>query len=237
MTADPLVLVPGLLCDARVFQPQITAISARRAVHVTPPSARSTLSKMAETILDQAPPRFALAGHSMGGIIALEMMDLAPERISRLALMDTNFLAESPAAAAGRDVQIASAKAGQLKRVLSDELGPKYLGEGPERGTILRALIEMGLALGPDVFAAQSEALRRRRDLGHVLDQIRVPTLVLCGEGDRLCPMSRHELMAARIPNAKLEIIAGAEHFPMLEQPEATTAALQRWLTDALVLS
>lgn len=237
MTTLPVVLVPGLMCDSRVFQPQITVLSQRRSVQIAAPGRSGTLADFATEILAMAPPRFALVGHAMGGMIALEIMKQAPDRVARLALISTNFLPESPTMAAARDAQIAQVEAGQLKRVLTDELAPAYFAAGAKRAEMTRHVVDMGLALGGEVFKAQCLALRRRPDLSAVLETIRIPTLVMAGQQDALCPVSRHEVLAARIPNATLEIVPDAAHFPTLEAGQHTTAALQRWLTDALVLT
>ena len=226
----PLVLVPGMMCDARLFAPQIAALSGSRAIHLAPVSGHDSMEDLAAAVLLHAPPRFALAGLSMGGIVAMEMIARAPARIARLALLDTNPRAEAPEVAARRQPQIDRVRAGGLVEVIRDEMKPNYLADGPKNKSVLRLCMEMALALGPEVFIRQSVALRDRPDHRKTLRSVRVPTLILCGAEDRLCPVERHELMHSLVPMPTLAIIDGAGHLPTLERPEATTAALRRWL-------
>ncbi|WP_375551722.1 alpha/beta fold hydrolase [Rhodophyticola porphyridii] len=230
---EPLVLLPGMMCDARLWWPQMVAFCADRAVHMAPITGAEHIQRLAAQTLETAPDRFALAGLSMGGIVAMEIYRRAPERVSRIALLDTNPLAETPPVAAAREPHIVAAKSGRLEQVMRDEVAPGYLAPGPVRQDVLDLVVEMARNLGPEVFVAQSRALQRRSDQQAVLRRISVPALVLCGEYDALCPVRRHEFMADLIPRARLEIIAGAGHLPTLEQPKATTAALRRWLADA----
>ena len=166
----------------------------------------------------------------------MELMRRAPDRITRVALMDTNPLAEVPAVAAAREPQIVGARTGRLEEVMRDEMKPNYLAPGHHRQEVLSLVMDMALALGPDVFVRQSRALQRRRDQQGTLRRCKCPALVLCGEHDTLCPIKRHAFMAELIPYAKLRLIEDAGHLPTLEQPEATTAALRDWLKMPLVL-
>ncbi len=228
---EPLVLLPGMMCDGRLFAPQIAAFSHERAVMVAPLTGADTMSALASSILAIAPPRFALAGLSMGGIVAMDMIRQAPERISRLALLDTNAKADPPQNAAIREAQVEKALNGGLRAVMRDEMKPNYLANGPERDRILGLCMEMAEDLGPQIFADQSNAIKRRPDQQETLRKVRVPTLVLCGEDDRLCPLERHELMHDLIPGSHLAVIPGAGHLPTLEQPDPTNRRLNEWLT------
>ena len=233
----PLLFLPGMMCDARLFAAQTAALSAKRTiVHGTLTRGRS-MTEMAEAVLNDAPSEFALAGLSMGGIVAMEIMRLAPERVSRLALLDTNPLSETPETAANREPQIVAARAGRLETVMREEMKPRYLAPGPARGPVLDVVMDMAKALGPDVFVRQSRALQRRPDQTETLKKVSVPVLILCGRHDALCDLRRHEFMRDLIPGAVLEVIEDAGHLPPLEQPESTTAALERWLTDTLLLT
>lgn len=228
----PLLLLPGMMCDARLFGPQIDALSADRPVQVADLGRHDTMPALAGAVLAGAPPRFALAGLSMGGIVAMEIVRQAPERVARLALMDTNPLAEDPVVQAGRGPQIARARAGGLAEVMREAMFPRYLAEGPHNAAILDLCAAMARDLGPEVFERQSLALRDRRDQQATLRAVQVPTLILCGRADALCPVSRHDLMHALIPGSTLRIIDHAGHLPVLEQPRETTAALVRWLEE-----
>ncbi|PIV74614.1 MAG: alpha/beta hydrolase [Rhodobacteraceae bacterium CG17_big_fil_post_rev_8_21_14_2_50_65_11] len=226
----PLVFVPGMMCDARLFVPQISVLSARCAVMVAALTGADSMAGLARRVLADSPPRFALAGLSMGGIVALEVLRQAPQRVERLALLDTNPLAETEAAKARRAPQMEAAQAGRLRDVMRDEMKPNYLVDGPRKPEILDLCMQMAEALGPQVFVNQSIALRDRPDQTDTLRGYAGKALVLCGRHDRLCPVDRHELMHDLLANSRLDIVEKAGHLPTLEQPETTTAALIRWL-------
>lgn len=225
----PLVLLPGMMCDARLYTPQIAAFSSQRAVH-TAPFRGDTIPDIAQSILTNAPHKFALAGLSMGGIVAMEILRQAPTRVERIALLDTNPLAELPEIAARREPQIAKVQRGDLIAVMRDEMKPNYLTDGPRRAEILDLCMDMAQTLGPETFIAQSRALQTRPDQIETLKNSKIPSLILCGRDDTLCPIGRHQLMYDLMPHARFEIIENAGHLPTLEQPEQTTAALARWL-------
>ncbi len=229
---EPLVLVPGMMCDARVFTPQINALSRERAVTVAPVNKGERIEEIASHILDQMPTRFALAGLSMGGIIAMELLRRAPDRITRICLMDTNPHAETPPEAAAREPMIVGVRAGRLDEVMRDALRPHFLAPGPGRNAVLNQMYEMAADQGADVFIRQNRALQRRRDQQATLSKCAVPALVLCGEHDKLTPVKRHEFMAELIPHASLRIIEDAGHVPTLEQPDAVIGALRDWLAQ-----
>ena len=225
----PLVLIPGMMCDARMWG-GFSAGPLRQIIHALP-KGQDTVQALATAILEIAPKRFALGGLSMGGIIAMEMLAQAPERIERLALLDTNPRAEKPEAKARRGPQIAKALAGGLEAVLREEMKPNYLAPGPNKSIILDLCMDMALALGPEVFARQSAALRDRPDQTATLARYKGPALVLMGEQDRLCPRDRHQDMHALMPQSRLVIIPGAAHLPPLETPEIFVAHLMEWLS------
>lgn len=227
---EPLVLLPGMMCDARLFAAQIGEFSVDYPVMLAPLTKRSTVAELSADILAHAPNRFALAGLSMGGIIAMEIVRQAPERVSRLALMDTNPLAEPAARALERDAQIDRVRNGGLRSVMRDEMKPNYLADGPQKDSVLDLCMEMAEALGKDVFTTQSRALQHRSDQCDTLRAIDVPTLILCGEDDSLCPPERHEMMRDLIFGARLAVIPGAGHLPVLEQSDLTNKELKLWL-------
>lgn len=234
--AEPLVLLPDMMCDARLFLHQIAAFSHERAVQISPITVGETIEEIAISVLKAAPDRFALVGLAMGGVVAMEIQRRAPGRVTRLALLDTNAQAETPGVAAAREALIVKAKAGRLEDVMRDELLPEYLAPGPQRSEILDLVMEMALDFGPDVYVRQSRALQRRPDQQKTLRMLKVPALVMCGVYDELTPVRRHEFMAALIPYARLEIIPDAGHLPTLEQPAETNRILREWLAQPLVL-
>ncbi len=230
MKSEPLVLLPGMMCDSRLFAPQIKQLSSEREIHTFPLASEDTVEALAANLLEQAPSVFALAGLSMGGIVAMEVIRQAPERVTRLALLDTNPLAEAPDRATAREPQIAAVNNGKLHEVMRDEMKPHYLCDGPRRQQILDLCMEMALTLGPQVFTSQSRALQTRADQTSTLAQVAVPTLILCGEHDALCPVERHEMMHELVAGSTLVVISDAGHLPTLEQPEKTIEALHHWL-------
>lgn len=234
--AEPVVFLPGMMCDARLFEPQIRAFSATHPVMVAPITQGQRIEEIASGLLPLLPAKFALAGLSMGGIVAMEILRRAPERVLRVALMDTNCLAETPQVAANREPQIVKVKSGKLTEVMRDELKPNYLAPGPRRPAVLQTVMDMAHTLGPDVFVRQSRALQRRRDQQGTLRRIHQPTLVLCGAHDALCPVKRHSFMAELIPHARLVVLDDAGHLPTLETPDETNDALWEWLHQPYVL-
>ena len=231
--SDPLILLPGMMCDARLFAPLIESLPV--AANVAPIHESDTMQDLARRVLDAAPERFALGGLSMGGIVAMEALRQAPGRVARLALMDTNPLAEAPEVQARRETQMQAVRAGRLETVMREEMKPHYLAKGPDRHGILDLCMDMALALGPDAFVRQSRALRDRPDQTETLRGFDGPALVLCGREDRLCPPARHELMHGLMPQSELVVIDGAGHLPALERPRQTAAALRRWLEVPLL--
>ncbi|MDE0761000.1 MAG: alpha/beta fold hydrolase [Planktomarina sp.] len=230
MNSEPIVFLPGMMCDARLFAPQIDGLSHQCAVMVAPTHLGERVEQIASSILDMAPQRFALCGLSMGGIVALEIIRRAPDRVKRLCLMDTNPMCETPERAAEREPQIIAARTGRLEQIMREEITLNYLTETLHKEHIFELLIDMGMSLGSEAFVRQSRALQKRRDQQSFLSKIKCPTLLLCGEQDQICLPKRHKFMAELIEGAKLTIIKNAGHLPTLEQPEATNEALRAWL-------
>jgi pimeloyl-ACP methyl ester carboxylesterase len=224
----PLVLIPGMMCDARMWGGIDRALGVPVIHHL--PVRANTMADLAAHFLGDAPPRFALAGLSLGGILAMEILRQAPQRVMRLALLDTNPRAETPAQQTRRAAQIARAQAGDLEGVMRHDMKPNYLAPGPNQSAVLDLCMDMALSLGPQVFAQQSAALRDRPDQQATLAAFTGPALVLMGEMDQLCPIDRHQLMHDLMPQSRLHIIKGAAHLPPLERPTETARALRDWL-------
>lgn len=228
-----LILVPGSLCDRRVFAPQITELDRHASITVGRVDGDDTIAGMADRLLAAAPPTFALAGLSLGGIVAMEVIRQAPERVERLALIDTNPHAETPSRRARREPEIAQARDEGVPTFFEREIFPYFLGDDDSaaaRGHLLEATRAMAADAGPDVFARQWRALRDRFDAREALARYSKPTLVLCGTADRLCSLDRHREIASLMVGAQLVTISGAGHLPTLERPDAVTAALRKWL-------
>lgn len=228
----PLVFLPGMMCDERLFAHQIDALARDRDVMTLPIHASNAMGEIAADVLDNAPDRFALAGLSMGGIVAMEVIRQAADRVAGVALLDTNPKAEQPNVAAARKPPMERVRQGKLLAVMRDEMKPNYLSDGPNRDQILDLCMDMALPLGEEAFENQSLALMNRPDQQETLRSYKGPTLILCGEDDALCPVHRHTLMHELMPHSTLTILPNAGHLPSLEQPDATTAALQAWLKE-----
>ena len=227
--APAVLYLPGMMCDARLFAPQ-TAALGNPAFHADTTAAEDFAS-MAERTLVDAPPEFALVGLSMGGILAFEIWRQAAERVTHLALLDTNPHADAPGRRSLRMEHIDVALNGGLRELAIEALKPEYLAESHrDDAVLLETILDMALDLGPQVFRRQSLALRDREDSVPVLDTIDCPTAVICGVEDRLCPVEYHELMAERIPGAHLTVIEDCGHIATLEQPAVVTRELQRLL-------
>ena len=226
----PLVLLPGMMCDARLFAPQIERFSAERTIVVPRIPDASSMQEIAETLLPQLPIEFALCGLSMGGIVAMEVMRQAPERVKKLALFDTNARAELPEVAAGRQAHIDLVRAGGLDDLMVGNFIPKYLTDPGKRPDIVQTCLEMARSIGPNSFESQSIALRDRLDQSKTVKNCNVPMLVLCGADDQLCPVERHTYMHTLNPSSRLVILDSAGHLPTLEQPEEVNKAIGEWL-------
>lgn len=233
---DPILFIPGLLSDARVFLPQIVHLGARHAVQIATPAQGETVEQMSETILATAPAKFALVGHGLGGAVALDILRRDMDRVTRVALIATDPLAEAPSIAAAREARIVAAKSGRLKEAITGEFPPESFAQSPWRSDIMALLQDMGLTLGEGVFMRQSRALQRRPDQQKTLRRAMLPALVIAGEHDPIAPVRRQDFTAALFPYGKLVTIPDAGHLPMLEQPEAVTAALEEFLNGPLML-
>lgn len=227
----PLVLIPGLLCTAELFAPQVAALWPYGPVTVASTLAGDSIAQLATAILAQAPPRFALVGLSMGGFISLEIMRQAPERVLRLALLDTSARPAPAEQTALFSSLLDQARHGDAAAVLGEAL-ISVLHPVHQQDPALRAVNQrMAQAFSLETFARQATALRTRPDSRPGLTAIAVPTLVLVGEQDQLTPPAEAREMAAAIPNARLVVVPDCGHGSTIEQPAAVNQALHEWLT------
>ena len=226
----PLVLVPGLLCSARLYAPQVAALWPHGPVTVADHRRDAEMSAIAARILVEAPPRFALAGLSMGGYIAFAMMRLAPERVAKLALLDTSARPDLPEQKVAREKFIAMAEAGKLTDIV-ETLAPRFLHRNRGNDETLRRIIrEMAADTGAEAFVRQERAIMSRPDSRPLLAAIKCPTLVLVGEGDELTPPELAKEIAGGISGSKLVVVPDCGHLSTLERPEPVNAALAAWL-------
>lgn len=226
----PVLLIPGLGCTARLYTEQMPALWTFGPLTVADHRRADSMDGIARQILADAPPRFALAGLSMGGYIALAIMRLAPERVARLALLDTGSRGDAPEAAERRKASIAMAQAGRLAEI-NDMLWPLLVHKDRQGDTALRKIAgDMTIEAGAASFARQQTAILTRPDSRPGLPSIKCPTLVLVGDGDALTPPHLSEEMAALIPGSKLVTVPNCGHLSTLERPEAVTQALVEWM-------
>lgn len=236
MSATTLVLLPGLMCDAAVWAPLYPHLLTGIQPWVADYGAARSLEAMALAVLAQAPAeRFALAGHSMGGRVAFEVLRMAPQRVSHLALLDTGHL---PRAAGEAGAQEAAKRHALLEVARSQ--GVRAMAQvwvqgmvHPQRlqdAELIESIVAMFARKSADVFAAQIEALLERPDASGVLRSLALPTLLQCGAQDSWSPPEQHAAMQTLAPQAVLDVIEDAGHMAPMERPQAVAASLSRWL-------
>ncbi len=226
-----LVLIPGLLCDAQLWRAQVELLADAAEMWVADHTRSATMSAVARDVLADAPyDSFALAGLSMGGYVALEIMRQAPQRVRRLALLDTSARGESKEQSERRHAFIELAArgkfAGVTEALMPQLVHPSRLGDR----SLTEAIKRMAANVGKDAFVRQQQAIMSRAESRPLLAAIKCPTLVLCGREDQLTPLDRHEEMAAGIKGAKLEVIEECGHVSTMEKPEQVNRAMRRWL-------
>ncbi|MBM3627305.1 MAG: alpha/beta fold hydrolase [Alphaproteobacteria bacterium] len=231
MTRAPLVLLPGLLCDAALWAPQVAALSDIAEPRVADLARDDDIGAMAARVLAEAPPRFALAGLSMGGYVSFEVMRRAPERVTHLALLDTSARPDTPERAQVRRDFIALARGGGFRGV-TPRLLPQWVhASRMSDPDFVEAVTSMTLRVGRDAFIRQQTAILGRPDSRPGLSRIRVPTLVLCGRQDQATPVEVAREIAADIEGARLVVVEECGHLATLERPAEVSAAMRAWLS------
>jgi pimeloyl-ACP methyl ester carboxylesterase len=226
-----VVFVPGMMLDERMYAFQAGALSNRADVLHADVTRAASIEAMAADVIGRCPLRFAVIGLSMGGIVAMEIVRQAKERVTHLALLNTTPEPDSPEKREPRLQQLAAVESGGLRQVLVDSLKPRYLARKNKSNLkLLGEILTMGLDLGPDVFRRQAAALTSRPDGRAVLPSITCPTLVLTGWEDDICPPEIHEMMARTIPRADLVVLSECGHLSPLESPQSVTNALDSLL-------
>ena len=228
----PVVMIPGMMCDERIFAHQIEELGTDTEVYIADISKYSSIQELASDVLENSPPKFFLVGHSMGGIVAMEMCSQEPDRIEKLVIMDSNPKPELEETKIKREPQIRNVISGNLAQVMKEEMKPNYLADSYKQKDILNTCMEMALTLGPEVFVRQSRALQSRDDQQSTLKDLDIPVLIMCGSDDKLCSLEKHELMHNIINDSKLEVVMDAGHMPTLEQPQKTTEVIKSWLKN-----
>ena len=236
MTAPTLILVPGLMCNETSWDPILPALSAQATCQVVSHGEADSLTQMAQQILDAAPALFDLAGHSMGGRVALEVVRIAPERVRRLALLGTGYRAKEAGAAGEKEVQgrqaLLDVAQSQGVRAMAqvwvqNMVAPARLADA----AFIEAIVQMFERKSVAIFQRQIKALLTRPDATEVLRQVRVPTLVMAGEFDAWASPQQHQAIADLIPTPPpMQTVVGSGHMMMMEKPDAVAALFLDWL-------
>ncbi|MEK6211910.1 MAG: alpha/beta fold hydrolase [Pseudomonadota bacterium] len=230
---QPLVLLPGLLCDAALWEPQLSDLADIADFFVADLSEHETMKDMAASVLRDAPwKEFALAGLSMGGYVALEVMRQAPQRVTRLALLDSRARPETPDETERRQqlMKLAQTERGftpVTSRMLPLMLHPSRVKDA----RLTKTVRDMAERTGVEAYLRQQRAIISRPDFRPELPKIKCPALVLCGRQDQLTPPECSEEMASAIPGAKLVVVEECGHLSTLERPDEVNEAMRAWLT------
>ena len=226
MVTTPVIFLPGSLCDERVFADQLREID--QPCEVADLTLDDSIAAMAIRVLRAAPPRFALVGLSMGGIVASEIARVAPERVLAMALLDTNLGVADDLQLRTRRRWASDVRSGRFAQVV-EELVPALTISPEAHGPLI---VEMATAVGPAGFLRQNEALLHRRDQQSIVSRFQGPILIACGSDDRLCSPRVHADLAARFAHARLLVVEQAGHLSSIDQPVALTSGLTDWLDD-----
>lgn len=227
----PLVLLSGLLCDRFVWQEVAELLADIADISVVSFVGCSSIAEMADKVLAAAPQHFALAGHSMGGRVALEVFRRAPQRVARLALLNTGVHPVRDAEIPGRQRLLDLAASDGMAAVADSWLPPMMSSNGRTNSELMQLLREMVQRYTPEQFNGQVQALLFRPNGEAVLPLIRVPTLLLSGDEDQWSPLSQHQDMQQQVPGSRLVALAGVGHMSTAEAPQAVAQALREWLT------
>jgi len=230
-SATPLLLLPGLICDARIWAPQVERLRAHRAVHaMNGYGDADSFAVMADRVLATAPPCFALAGHSMGGRVALEIVRRVPERVAGLALVSTGVHPPKAGEAEKRFALLARGVEQGMDALIDAWLPPMVWEPNRQLPGLMHALARMCADIGLETFERQIHALLGRPEVESLLPAIGCPTLVAVGAHDEWASPAQHRAIAAAIPGSTLAIIEEAGHMLPVERPDGMTDALVSWL-------
>ncbi len=239
MSASALVLVPGLMCDAAVWRDQINCFGTKTDIHLADHAELNSLTAMAQKILDEAPVKFALAGHSMGGRVVLEIIRLAPERVTHLALLNTgcHALPDGEVAEKERTLRLGFLRLAQAQGVAAmarswvrNMVHPSRLADAE----LIDSIVSMFARKSVSTYEAQIQALLNRPEQFPLLPVIRCPVLVLSGQEDLNSPPAVNQEMVEAIPEAELSSLAECGHMSLLERPELVNQHLERWLARSV---
>lgn len=230
MPLTPILMIPGLNATPRAFAAQMETLWRFGPVTVANHTGGASVAEIARSILADAPPRFVLGGFSMGGYVAFEIMRQAPERVTRLVLIDTQARPDTPEATENRRRGVALARAGKLEAA-SLATYPNAVHPSNLENAEIRAIhLGMAMATGADAYIRQQEAIISRPDSGPDLRNIKVPTLIIVGDSDKITPLEAAREMEAGIADSRVVVIEGAGHMALIEQPAQVNAAIAAFL-------
>ncbi len=229
MSGQNLILVPGLICDDEVWAYAQGHLSEVTNCWTVPADEADTMQGLAQAVLENAPETFAIAGFSMGGYVAMEVLRQAPGRVTRIALLDTSSRGDTPEKAAGRHAAIADCEEGRFEDLLA-RFVPLLLHPDRMAEPLAEKVRAMGNRVGPKLFARRHRAMLMRSDGRELLAGCGIPVRAICGRSDALTSVEEHEEIADLAPRGRLSIIEDCGHMPPLERPQAVTALLRDWL-------
>lgn len=230
MNRKPLLLIPGMPLDAELWASQQAFLADVADISVPDHTGADNMPELARRILAQAPARFALAGLSMGGYIAMEIMRQAPERVEKLALLDTNARADAPEQSANRRAAIELARQGRMKAVTAANVARLIHPDRLNDRALVDSIYAQAERVGVEGYVRQQTAIMTRVDSRESLRAVRCPTLVICGRQDALSGPDIHAEMADAVPGGRLAIIEECGHLAPMERPHAVAALLRDWL-------
>ena len=225
-----LVILPAFMTTGALWHHQIDALADLAEIQVIDLTPYDSIERMARGVLEQSPENFALAGLSLGGYTAFEIMKRAPERVTRLALVSTTARADTQERLDGRKAQVEMVRAGQFDEAVGPYLTMIQNPDNPLDPAVLKNVRAMCQEVGPTSFIDQQLAMMNRSDSRAVLPNISCPTIVICGRQDQPTPLEHSEEIAAAIPDAKLVVVENCGHFSAIERPKEVTAAMREWL-------
>ncbi|WP_017798089.1 alpha/beta fold hydrolase [Oceanobacillus kimchii] len=226
----PLLLLPGTLCNEKLWEHQIAYLADIAAIQVGDLTQDNTIEDMALSVLDKAPETFALAGLSLGGIVAIEIMRQAPERVTQLALLDTNPRSPTCAQIEAWNKFIQMSKEGKFTSITKDYLMPGLIRQSSQNSSLSQTIIDMAEEVGPEAMERQMTALMHRPDAFKILPSIKCPVSVMVGLEDSVCPVEMSNELVREIPNSQLTIVKDAGHLSSLDNPMEVSRKLKEWL-------
>lgn len=232
MKKEPLVLLPGTLCDRAMWEEQVEELSNIAEIIIGDVGQHSSIQELADSVLEDAPEEFSIVGFSLGGIVALEIMRIAPERINKLALISTNPFPPTKEQQVLWEKYIEMIENNQFIEVVKRKLYPALVSKPNQSGTTLEKVLNMAKNIGPKAYINQLKSVMTRNDQRPILKKINCPTVIIVGELDKVCPVELSDYLNKNIEDSQKVVIEGAGHLITLEKPYETSQILKQWMKD-----